>query len=311
MPFAKDEQTQLTFPVRFGRARTIQVLAMLSGVTALIALIVDMSALGIGKSWDTLVLLTAAIGFLVSSAFLYLSSYLFSAAMAWERMLWALFSFGATAAWISTVSIPQVWVGPLSGVAVLGALLLYFYEQGLKVEFTEHGLLWMRRFPTPRRIFIPWSEVETVTANMRRITSDFAVHEFETEHQQHFIICGGGERITFGTPRYRFLDQPFLGVPRWADLLLELAAPAAIAWTVGQIQTRGHVRLGPVEVTRDGVTVWELRWVRTHMKFAELRDVGFEDGEVRFDTATGQIRVPIKKVPNGVFLPNIVRAMVQ
>ena len=70
----------------------------------------------------------------------------------------------------------------------------------------------------------------------------------------------------------------------------------------------GSVKLGPIEIANDVVSISRRLGSKQQIRFADLRQVGLKAGYVHFDTDSKTMKTPLRDVPNGLYLPEILRA---
>ncbi len=301
---AADTGHSISSSLQFRRVRIYQVLALLALALAGFALF---SPLIPALAEDTSLRspsLTGAIGFL--AAFVLLRSLCMSTITVHVFIMVPVIglTLGVVSAFISPQHVP-----PVSVIAVFAAAYAFFYEQGLMVEISETGFLMVSRFPLLKRVLINWNEVETVTADLRVITTRFVGESYGvTDQKNRLVIQGKGKTITLGTPPYRLLAGGNPGDPQWVTGVYPHMAQAAIDWTLKQIRLHGSVKLGPVEIAKDAVSISRRLGSRKQIRFADLRQVGLKAGYVHFNTDSKTTKTSLRDVPNGLYLPEILRA---
>jgi hypothetical protein len=214
---------------------------------------------------------------------------------------------GLTLGVASELLVPEL-IPPTSIVTTFVAGWVFFYEQGLMVEISETGFLRSSRFPLQRQVRINWNEIETVTADLRRITTHLTGESYGiTDQKNRLVIRGQGKKISLGTPPYRLAAG---GEPNahWITGVHPRMASAAIDWTVKQIRLHGSVKLGPIEIANDSVTISRRAGSRKQIRFVELHQVALQAGDVLFTADHTTTSVPLHAVPNGLYLPEILRA---
>ena len=289
---------------QFGRGRLYRVLALLAFALAIFALA---SPLIPAFSTDTslrIPALTGAIGLL--AAFLLLRSLCRSTISVQYLIMVPV--IGIILGVVSGFLTPR-FVVPASIITALAAAYAFIYEQGLLVEITGTGVVQSARYPISKQVVINWEEIESVTADLLSITTRFAGESLGmTDQKNKLVLQGKGRTITLGTPPYRLTAGGDPGDQRWIAAVYSRMAPAAINWTVKQVRSRGSVKLGPVEITPDVVSVSKRLGGKVQIRFADLRQVDLQAGYLLFNTDASTTRVSLRNVPNGLYLPEILQA---
>lgn len=301
---AADTGHSISSSLQFRRVRIYQVLALLALALAGFALFSPLIPALAGDTSLRIPSLTGAIGLL--AAFVLLRALCMSTITALYFIMVPVIglTLGAVSAFIS----PQL-VPPVSVIAVFAAAYVLFYEQGLMVEISETGFQMVSRFPLLKRVLISWNEIETVTADLRVITTRFVGESYGmTDQKNRLVVRGNGKTILLGTPPYRRIAGPDFDDSRWVTAIYPHMAPAAIDWTVKQIRLQGSVKLGPIEIANDVVSISRRLGSKQQIRFADLRQVGLKAGYVHFDTDSKTTKTPLRDVPNGLYLPEILRA---
>ncbi|OGW45373.1 MAG: hypothetical protein A2X57_12315 [Nitrospirae bacterium GWD2_57_8] len=288
----------------FRRVRMYQVLAFLALALAGFALFSPLIPALAEDASLRIPSLTGAIGFL--AAFVLLRFLCMSTIAAQYFIMVPM--VGLTLGVVSAFMLPEL-VPPVSIIAVLAAAYIFFYEQGIMVEISETGFLMISRFPLLKRVLISWDEIETVTADMRMITTRLVGESYGmTDQKNRLVVRGKGKTIMLGTPPYRRVGGPDLNASRWVTISYPLMAPAAVDWTVKQIRLQGSITLGPIEIANDMVSIGRRLGSTQQIRFTELRQVGLKAGYVHFETDSKTTKISLRSVPNGLYLPEILRA---
>jgi hypothetical protein len=229
------------------------------------------------------------------------------------------------------------WELPSLILAVVGAALLALYEIGLTVEVTSLGIRRTRRFPVPGVRDIPWERVDTVTADLRKITT-YGTFGTTVENESRARVAGNGTAFTFKTTR-------FLADGGDVELIVDQAQAHAIAATLRRVRQDGSARLGPITLRRDAILCSrlalhggkEIHWIfhvlgglltmglwlafwwisslvglvrgPREIPLGNVQRVTFADGSVRIETGSNVYHLTLRRVPNGVYLPEIAHGL--
>lgn len=213
----------------------------------------------------------------------------------------------------------RIWIGAFTAAAAF----VFFYERGLEIEISDEGLRRRRGFPFPGETFIPWGEVETVSADRKTVVRLGLLGEPVSQHDDsRLVVRGAGRGIVFHVPLFRAAPQDIARV-------LALAQPAAVRWTVAEVRGKGKARLGPVTVTADGITCRRSAvkgWVRAlrlfgvafvaellqgpvSVRFKDMTLVSFQYGTLRFDAGGRSLRISLAELPNGLYLAQVIAVL--
>lgn len=240
------------------------------------------------------------------------------------------------------IALPIVFVlPPRFGVeaamaVILAGVALFFYEFGLFIETSSRGIKRVRRLPVKASREIPWDRVESVRADLRKITT-YGVGGGLVEHENRVIVAGNGTRISLNSVRYDLEIEDL-------DVQVERARPFAVAATLRRVRNDGVVRLGPLELRRDTLLVKRSTsrakreispivhvlaglltlglWfvclaVRGAIRIAKrpvrvplekIAHVTFEKGSLLI-VAGRKMYVPLRFVPNGIYFSEILSAL--
>jgi len=223
-------------------------------------------------------------------------------------------------------------------VVTLSGLTLFLYEFGLSIETSSRAVKRVRRFPRKASREIPWDRVESVRTDLRKITS-YGVGGHLVENENRVIIAGNGTSITFNTTRYEAGIEDL-------NVQIERAQPFAIAETLRRINSNGAARIGPVELRRDAIYIkrfssrrrreippivhvlaalltfglWIIGYavtaaIRTAKRpvcvpLGKISNATFEKGSLLI-VAGRKMYIPLRRVPNGVYFPELLSALRQ
>ena len=216
---AADTGHSISSSLQFRRVRIYQVLALLALALAGFALFSPLIPALAGDTSLRIPSLTGAIGLL--AAFVLLRALCMSTITALYFIMVPVIglTLGAVSAFIS----PQL-VPPVSVIAVFAAAYVLFYEQGLMVEISETGFQMVSRFPLLKRVLISWNEIETVTADLRVITTRFVGESYGmTDQKNRLVVRGNGKTILLGTP-------PIGGSPGLISMIRDGSRPSIHIW---------------------------------------------------------------------------------
>jgi hypothetical protein len=304
MQNASAENRSVSPSLQFRRVRIYRILALLALALACFALF---SPLIPALAEDTSLQIPSVTGAILLLTVLVLLRALCMSAIAAHYFIMVPV-LGLTLFAVGEVLTPQ-FIVPVAIIAALAAIYAYFYEKGLMVDISEAGFLKVSRYPRLKHVLISWDEIETVSADMRRITTRFVGESHGiTDQKNRLVVQGNGRTIILGTPPYRRVAGSDPADSQWITAIYPHMAPAAIDWTVKQILQHGSVRLGPVEIAKDAVSLSPRPGSRKQIGFTELRLVELKAGYVHFGTDTKTMKMSLRDVPNGLYLPDILRA---
>jgi hypothetical protein len=232
------------------------------------------------------------------------------------------------------VSESTVGVIPLALAGAAYAAAVVVREGGQTVRVRPDGLEWAAFWPGARPTLLPWEQVETVTADLRNVTVSQYGSVIGQYAQSTLELRGGGRRLALNSSLYG-------GLPGADHVILNYCRLPVILWTMGQIQGKGMVRLGSVRLDRDRLSWWRISqgvtggftftehlaltvftlgiWGvfvllrlalgREGVALAELKNLALAQGELVLEVPRGKRVIPVRCVPSGVFLPEIVRML--
>jgi|GEM_PF-4031182 len=225
---------------------------------------------------------------------------------------------------------------PTAVVVALAGVALFFFELGLFIEVSTRAIRRGLKFPLKLGREIPWERVDRVFTDLRTVTTHGAGGRL-VESENRLTIKGNGAKIAFNTTRFEAVRD---------DLVtpLDRARPFAVAATLDRLNRDGAVRLGPVELRPDALLVRRFTyrpkndippfvhilatlltcglWVIVRVLMAVVKtakrplrlplekvsQATFEKGNLVI-VADRRIYLPLRRVPNGIFFPEILDAL--
>jgi hypothetical protein len=225
---------------------------------------------------------------------------------------------------------------PAFGAGIVLLAVVLFVRELATVAFDEGGIR-LRTLLPPRSIHFAWSDIETVTLDAMRVL--VRIHSSSrVEDDARVILRAKGRSIRIDTTRYD-------GAHRHLGTILDSALPHAARWSLAEVQARGRVLLGPLQLTREAIqwravdardTPWRTAFVwhvvlffftvylwgvyhlvRYLVRLAKGTQsvplsqarVTLEQGSVRIDGGRAPSFFSLEEVPNGALLPRLVEAL--
>lgn len=116
---------------------------------------------------------------------------------------------------------PPELEGSAAVIAACAAIYAFVYEQGLRIEISERGLIGKRLYPIRTKTVIFWGEVETITTNISTIVTYLPGESIGVpERKEKLVVYGNAKKISLGTPPYRLITGRYAGELRWLNLSL-------------------------------------------------------------------------------------------
>jgi len=239
----------------------------------------------------------------------------------------------------SSLAVPEPLIR--GGATVLLALagILIVSEIGRDIQVDEERIACFRRFPIPRRSAVRWSGVESVTLDAVVILVQGSGPD-HVQRETRLTVHGGGQQVDCNTARWALSQEVVRDV-------VARSRAAAERWTLEQFDRNGRVRLGSLELRRDGMAwsrVWARRtrewtspvlhlvgcvlfpyvWIpflagRALVRHAKgWEEGGYRDASLTIDPGAGALAIrcgserrwlPLRRVANAAFLPELLGRM--